>query len=283
MMIAADTSKFFNVHRPNPDVFPHIPLPFYPRSTGHFKVVGPGSEYVPAGAKSFVQLFWTISGSASVRIDQKEYTATPGDVFYLLPYEIHDFRVSLSWEYRWIAFDGEFAARHILSYKYPRNCFAAGECPHDLFIRFDQLMREMTPSSWREMVALIDAILAQAGGDAGDHSKEGKIVAEIIRLCRKDFANPDLNVNAVADKLCLDRSTIRRIFVKRMKLSLSEYIADLRLQHALSLLRQSFLPISEIARQTGIPEPSYFCRFIRRNIGKSPEQFRHDQIIRPKH
>lgn len=275
MIIRTRQSRILVVHRPNPQLLPNIPLPFYPRSIGHFRIAGGETEYVPAGEKPFVQLFWTISGEGRIRVDREEYTVTPCDVFYHLPYEPHDHQALFDgWEYRWVAFDGECAGRHMESYGYPRGSFAAGGCPHDLFIRLELLMQEMTPLCWREMVSVIDAILAKAGGGGEDNSKEGKITAEIIRLCRENFADPELNVNAIADELNLDRSTIRRIFSERMKLTPSEYLSNLRLQHALSLLQQTLLPLSEIARQSGIPEPSYFCRFIRRNIGESPEQFR---------
>ena len=165
-------------------------------------------------------------------------------------------------------------------YGFSPHCTPSGSCPHDLFIRFGLLMQEMTPFCWREMVSVIGAILARVGGD-GDGSRESELTARIIRLCRENFSDPDLNVNAIADELGLSRSTVRRVFKAKMELTPSEYLANLRLQHALSLLQQTRLPLAEVARRSGLPDVSYFCRFIRRCIGESPERFRRGTRFRP--
>ena len=46
-------------------------------------------------------------------------------------------------------------------------------------------------------------------------------------------------------------------------------------------LPEARLPLAEVARRSGIPEVSYFCRFIRRCIGESPERFRRGTRFRP--
>lgn len=276
MMIFNREADVLVVHRPNPQLLPGLALPLCPRSVGHFKVHEGMREFVPAGEKPFAQLFWCIRGEGMFRLNGEEIPVRPGDVFYHLPLEPHDHEArSAVWEYRWIAFDGPLAGDYLRGYGFSPRCTPSGNCPHDLFIRFGMLMQEMTPFCWREMVSVIGAILARVGGgEGGDGSREAKIAGEIIRLCRENFSDPDLNVNAIADELGLSRSTVRRMFRAKMELSPSEYLMNLRLQHALSLLQQTRLPLSEVARQSGIPEVSYFCRFIRRNIGETPEQFR---------
>ena len=95
-----------------------------------------------------------------------------------------------------------------------------------------------------------------------------------IRICRERFSDPDLNVNRLADELAMDRSTLRRIFQSKMCMTPSDYLAKLRIQHALSLLEQTRLPLAEIADRCGFSDISYFCRVIRRAVGVSPGSFR---------
>ena len=64
-------------------------------------------------------------------------------------------------------------------------------------------------------------------------------MTEAIRICRERFSDPDLNVNRLADELAMDRSTLRRIFQSKMRMTPSDYLAKLRIQHALSLLDQT--------------------------------------------
>lgn len=276
MVIANKESNIWVVHRPNPQLLPNLALPVYPRSVGCFRLPGGMAEFVPAGEKPFVQLFWTVRGEGMFRRNGDEIPVRPGDVFYHLPGEAHDHRAGADgWEYRWVAFDGPQAGDYMRGYGFSPRCTPSGNCPHDLFIRFGLLMQEMTPFCWREMISVIAAILARVGGGEGDDgSREAKTVAEIIRLCRENFSDPELNVNAIADELGLSRSTVRRQFKERMRITPSEYLSNLRLQHALSLLQQTRLPLAEVAARSGITEVSYFCRVIRRSIGETPEQFR---------
>jgi AraC-like DNA-binding protein len=280
MRIQKSKPTFEVIHRPNPQPMSNIALPFYPRSVGHFKIRAGETEFVPAGEKPFVQIFWTISGGGIFRLGEEEVPVRPGDVFYHLPLEPHDHATGANgWEYRWITFDGPLAEEYMRGYGFSSRCTPSGSCPHNLFIRFGLLMQEMTPFCWREMVSIISAILARVGGgEEDDGSREAKTVADIIRLCRKNFPDPDLNVNAIANEFSLSRSTVRRQFKAKMEITPSEYLANLRLQHALSLLQQTRLPLAEVARRSGIPEVSYFCRFIRQNIGETPESFRRGKI-----
>ena len=78
----------------------------------------------------------------------------------------------------------------------------------------------------------------------------------------------------LADELAMDRSTLRRIFQSKMCMTPSDYLAKLRIQHALSLLEQTRLPLAEIADRCGFSDVSYFCRVIRRAVGVSPGSFR---------
>ena len=45
-------------------------------------------------------------------------------------------------------------------------------------------------------------------------------------------------------------------------------------EHALSLLRETELPVKEIAYACGIAYVSYFCRLIRKNTGMTPAEYR---------
>jgi len=47
-----------------------------------------------------------------------------------------------------------------------------------------------------------------------------------------------------------------------------------RIQHALSLLKETDLSIEEIARHSGYTDPDYFARVVRKTVGVSPTEFR---------
>ena len=103
---------------------------------------------------------------------------------------------------------------------------------------------------------------------------ENEKLHEILMICRARFGDPSLNIKTLSGELNLDRTTLLRIFRKKMNISPSEYLSMLRLQRALSLLQNPRLSLSEIAEQSGFRDSNYFCRFIRKNTGKRPSQWR---------
>ena len=59
-----------------------------------------------------------------------------------------------------------------------------------------------------------------------------------------------------------------------------DYFAAARLNRqqardsALSLLQETILPVSEVAKECGFTDESYFSRVIRRSVGDTPKRFR---------
>ncbi|MEI3000392.1 MAG: hypothetical protein V8T86_05745 [Victivallis sp.] len=83
MRIRNEESEILVVHRPNPQQLPNVALPFYPRSVGHFKIRGREREFVPAGEKPFVQLFWTVRGEGRCRIAGETVPVVPATSFII--------------------------------------------------------------------------------------------------------------------------------------------------------------------------------------------------------
>lgn len=260
--------------RPDTTGFPDVPLPFYQRSIGHFFREGNRLESNPAG-RDFVELYWCIRGEGEVMIQDRIFRFGPEQVFFYLPGEPHWLRsIGVPWEYRWISFDGPGARDFMLSYEYPRICFHAGKCPENLFCEQENLLREMSRFAWREMVANLCRILALAGGTRDEATPNGRLVTEVIRLCRANYQDPGLNVNTLADRLRVCRSTLLRAFRDEMHMAPSEYLQKLRLQNAISLLREPRYTLHEVALRSGFSDPAYFSRLIRQHFGCPPSELR---------
>lgn len=259
------------IHRPELNAFPPLGLPIYPRSIGLVCRTANDTERTPAGIKPFVQLFWGVEGEGEFERIAGNPVLGPGDVLLRYPGDPHIFGPRGGrWVYRWVAFDGPFAAGFARAYRYPDDCFAAGACPHGDFQEFSELMRNRSPANWRRMVTVIARIFEAAGG-RGD---EPGIVRRAVALCRKRYADPGWNVNALAETLGVGRGALLAAFKREMRLPISEYLAQVRLQAALELLSRGTAPLHEIAGRCGFSDVNYFCRFIKRRTGRKPSQLR---------
>ncbi len=264
--------SYHTTMRPELNQFPNIALPFYPRSAGHF-TRRRGRDFFPP--RHFVQICWGISGEVEYEIDGHISTLREENVLCLMPEDPHivNFRSEIS-ELRWITFDGKGAKEFIQSFGYPRTCFLAGPCPHELFLEYENLMLERTPSAWRKMVAVITQIIAAAGTTGNNEDLDSRLLKSAIKFCQKNYHSSEFNINSLADLLGIDRSSILRLFRKKMDISPLEYLSQLRLQRALSLLVSTRRTLKEIAEDSGFSDVNYFCRFIKQKTGKRPSELR---------
>jgi len=61
---------------------------------------------------------------------------------------------------------------------------------------------------------------------------------------------------------------------RRTGRTVQEWIIERRMAEARSLLTDTQLPVAEIARRVGMPDPGYFSRLFRRTNGASPREWR---------
>jgi len=76
-------------------------------------------------------------------------------------------------------------------------------------------------------------------------------------------------------RLCLSNErTLEELFKKQFAMTVYDYLLELRLEKARSLLAGSSLQIQLIAEQSGYQNPSDFSRAFRRRYGLGPRQYR---------
>ena len=92
------------------------------------------------------------------------------------------------------------------------------------------------------------------------------------RIIEENFANPDLNVNFLADKMCISRS---RLFAKIKTLadvSPNDMIQIVRLKKAAQLLAEGNMKVSEVCYTVGFNNPSYFSKCFYKQFGVRPTE-----------
>ncbi len=90
----------------------------------------------------------------------------------------------------------------------------------------------------------------------------------------KHLDDPELNIMQLADKMGMCRTSLFRKVKSATGLSPSMYICSRRLSIACLMLRQTDLPVSQIAYSLGFTSPSYFTRMFRARYDISPTAFR---------
>ena len=175
------------------------PLPLYGMAVGKETRIGGRRITHPGVKNSFIEMDFTLSGSAVVTLYRQEYLVTPGSVFIYYPGEEHSsVAESDFWTLRWLTFDGPLAMAILTSYNYPRLI----EMPQDFFCaKLDAIQARITESSLcsiRETSAEILSLLSYPGSrtDAGESSME--LIRTAIAYIEDNLSNYELDVNSVA-------------------------------------------------------------------------------------
>lgn len=84
----------------------------------------------------------------------------------------------------------------------------------------------------------------------------------------------ELSIPALTSVSALSRSSLHRLFKLRIGMTVSDYVAQLRIGHACSLLMNSQRPIARIAEQVGYANLAHFNRQFKRLKGTTPRVFR---------
>ncbi len=101
------------------------------------------------------------------------------------------------------------------------------------------------------------------------------------RACSYISANLgyDITVDSIAASARCSPNHLLRLFRKHLGMSTVAYVRRCRVQRASYLLRESDIPIKEVAAEVGIPDLHFFNKVLRAALGSSPRAVR--QQVRP--
>ena len=99
------------------------------------------------------------------------------------------------------------------------------------------------------------------------------IVQKTILIIDSDIS-AELSLNSLAKKLGISAGYLATIFKKETEKTVSEYIKDKRIEHAMYLLSTTHLQIQTVALHCGIMDVQYFSKIFKKKIGKNPKEYR---------
>ena len=113
-----------------------------------------------------------------------------------------------------------------------------------------------------------------------DNAKGGfsKLLMERAEeFIRENFAVPDLSLRDVCDHLAVSQSHFSALFKSKYKKTFLEYLTDLRIEKAKSLLVTTDFKLYEIAEKCGYADPHYFSVIFKKHTGMTPKDYRNEK------
>ena len=223
-----------------------------------YETCEPSHSYGPVVRSGYL-IHYILEGKGIYKTDGHIWQLSEGDAFLIRPntliyYEADKYH---PWTYTWIGFQGikieEYLKRtSLLETPYfhygkddrVRLChekmFEAYKLPENRDLMMNSILYEYL------------YLLASKFPRTYIPAKEKKIgyVEEALRYIENNYAH-SVNIQVIADHLNIERTYLYRLFKDITGVSPQEYLLDYRIHRACSLLKETALPVSDIARSVG--------------------------------
>lgn len=233
------------------------------------------------------QILYVANGKTHFWFDDKEEIVSAGHMVLYKPEEIQKYIYYLedNPEVFWIHFTGS-DVKNILAYhgiSLNEHVFYCGVLP-DYKALFRKIIQELQLCryGYEDYIAsLFNDILLLVDRQQHEQKKTTGNVQEQIERAAAYFNenyNTKISIDDYAESLHISTNWFIHNFKQYAGMSPAQYILSLRMVNAQSLLERTTYNIKEISEIVGYENPLYFSRVFKKEIGKSPAQYRKEMI-----
>jgi len=102
------------------------------------------------------------------------------------------------------------------------------------------------------------------------NSIDNNFLSRLTEIVEENISDEMFGVSELASEIGMSRSNLLRKIKKSTKISASQFIRQVRLQHAMGMLKQTDLTVSEISYKVGFSSVSYFIKCFGDEYGYPP-------------
>ena len=256
-----------------------------------------------ANRDGLLELTVVLSGQGYHRVFDREIPCKAGDIYLVPPHIPHDFfstEQQTPLTVRCLYFDPcHWLADHASVPDTEQYCYGVfqgnamiayamlnAETQITVTALLDHIALETSSGrpAWQDAVrAYLSLLLITVGRYVGNaiqsiprlRAKDRHIAFAALCMVNEQFCNNELTLERIANSLYVSKSHLSRLFQCVLGRSFSEYLKNLRLNHACKLLSESGLTVELIAQQCGIRDVATFYAGFHAHTGMTPHQYRH--------
>ncbi|MBW7455703.1 helix-turn-helix domain-containing protein [Paenibacillus sepulcri] len=129
-------------------------------------------------------------------------------------------------------------------------------------------------------ISLLSICAKICEGQKPSNMERNEMVLETIKeLIEQKYADINLSQQSIASTVKLTSAYIGKLFKDSFKISITEYMNDVRLRHAQILLQNDSFTIAEVMEKCGYANQSYFFRLFKGKFGSTPKEYRMKKSI----
>jgi len=142
-----------------------------------------------------------------------------------------------------------------------------------------RFVAEECPKWWDWRDKLKHALMVVLGREEAARTVHSAQIGQVIEIIERHY-DSDLDVATLASQVFLSPSYLSKRFKSETGMTIREFIVQTRLNKAKDLLLRDFhLKAYEVGAHVGYPDPTYFNKLFKRQVGLTPKAFR-DRAMR---
>lgn len=231
-------------------------------------------------------LHFVLGGKGKFWMGGKEWSLEEGSIFYIPPGTRASYAADENdpWKYAWIGFNGMRAE------EYTETAGFSVDLPVRFTERVDRIddkIRQMldayVPSVSNELMReamllqVFSILIEEREITDSDYEQPAEAHPDFV-LHALDYIthhfDKNIKISSLANHLGVSRSYLSSSFRKAVGCSPQNYILNLRMERAASLLRTTTLPVNVISITVGYPDQLAFSKIFKQYYGTSPSEFR---------
>ena len=106
-----------------------------------------------------------------------------------------------------------------------------------------------------------------------ERKKEDPRIMEAMALIAAGYHRSEFCAETIARKMAVSRTTLNRLFQKKIGRSPGQYLLEYRLQQSEKLLQMG-MTVKQTALSCGFEDPFYYSRVFRKHYGMPPSDYR---------
>ena len=241
------------------------------------------------------EIYLQTSESRKILFNGYSYTLQPGDLCFLMPFEIHQ-TLSLN--------ENDYG-RYVLNFSDKELNVLLSKSEHSiLFSKLSSNIYHLTPNQYEWMLCIFQSM--QHSYEKTGFLSDKLISAHLIQilyilkdcatetpqkhlsvessdikpeiLTAIDYINQnyqnDINLDEVAESVHMSKYYFCRLFSNTLGIGFLEYLNNVRLTKVHQMLVETNLPIRQIAKETGFHSTTHLSRIFSTRYGNTPTDFR---------
>lgn len=228
-----------------------------------------------------MEIIYVTKGKLELIINGAEVQIGEGELCFTFPYSVHGNRRQRA-EYIFISLDPDLCVPFsaALFNQIPCcPCLPKASVPDivpRLIYRIADIYDSAKPYTEATILSYLSAIIGECLPALELMPADGRkanTVQEILIYCAENYRG-NMSLRQIAGDLHISPNHISAIFSKKLKISLRDYINNMRISEAAYLLAHTEKPITEIMQECGFANQSTFNKRFLEICGVTPRQFR---------